>query len=71
MKYDNILFDEDGEVKTIELSEATTQELQETGYAIVNRPNPTKETYFVIDLADGVVVTKTINFKEIILNVED
>ena len=49
-KFDKITF-LNGEVMDIELTEATTQELKETGYAMINDPE-TSETYFILVVGD-------------------
>ena len=68
MEYDKITFDEDGEVKDIILTEATTEELKQTGYAMVNDESY-KETYFIIVLDDDSwYVSKVVNYSGIQLH---
>jgi len=68
MEYDVITFDENGEVEDIILTEATTQELLETGYAMVNDES-FKETYFIIVLNDEEwYVSKVVNYSGIKLH---
>lgn len=62
---DNITFFKNGEVKGIILDEASTQELKETGYCMVNDPS-TSETYFIIILDDDQwYVTKSVDYADI------
>lgn len=62
---DNITFFANGEVKNIVLDEASTQELKETGYCMVNDPS-TSETYFIIILDDDQwYVTKSVDYTDI------
>lgn len=62
---DNITFFANGEVKSIVLDEASTQELQDTGYCMVNDPS-TSETYFIIIIDDEQwYVTKSVDYADI------
>lgn len=62
---DNITFFANGEVKSIVLDEASTQELQDTGYCMVNDPS-TSETYFIIVIDDEQwYVTKSVDYADI------
>lgn len=62
---DNITFFGNGEVKSIVLDEASTQELQDTGYCMVNDPS-TSETYFIIVIDDEQwYVTKSVDYADI------
>ena len=65
MEYDRITFDDNGEVVDIFLTEATTQELKETGYAMVNDES-CKTTYFVIIIDDDdCYVAKAVDYSGI------
>lgn len=65
MEYDKITFDENGEVKDIFLTEATTDELMQTGYAMVN-DEYSNATYFIIILNEEEwYVTKAIDYSGI------
>lgn len=59
---DEIKLNEFNEIETIKLSKSTTEELESTGYAMVN-DNTLSGQYFVIKVDDGYYITKAIGFK--------
>lgn len=68
-KYDDIKFDENGEVVQVDLTTATTEEIEQTDYAMVNDPE-TNDTYFVIKIDDGWYLAKSVDYQVINTNAE-
>lgn len=58
---DEITLDESYNIDKIKLSKMTTEELNQTGYAMVN-DNTLSGQYFVIKVDDGYYLTKAIGF---------
>jgi hypothetical protein len=61
MEYDDIKLDEFGEIDSVNLSKETSNELEQTGYAMVNDPILSGQ-YFIIKVDDGYYLTKAVGF---------
>lgn len=58
---DDVKFNDYGEIDTVYLSKETTEELNKTGYAMVN-DSVLSGQYFVIKIDDGIYLTKAVGF---------
>ena len=65
---DTIKFKENGKVDSVELSRQTSEELEQTDYAMINTDT---DTYFVIKVDGSIYLAKAIDYEMIKLYKEN
>ena len=65
---DTIKFNENGKVDSVELSNTTCEELEQTDYAMINTDT---DTYFVIKVDGSIYLAKAVDYEMIKLYKEN
>lgn len=68
MMKDTIKFNENGKVDSVELSNTTSEELEQTDYAMINTDT---DTYFVIKVDGSIYLAKAVDYEMIKLYKEN